>query len=39
MYVRIYYEHLNVLYIFDPTYLYRFEVGLELYGANAAPRR
>ena len=28
-------EHLNVLYIFDQTDLYRLEVRLELYGANA----
>ena len=28
-------EHLNVLYIFDQTDLYRFEVRLELYCANA----
>ena len=28
-------EYLNVLYIFDQTYLYRFEVSLELYVPNA----
>ena len=28
-------EHLNVLYIFDQTDLYRFEVRLEVYGAHA----
>ena len=28
-------DHLNVLYIFDQTGLYRFEVRLELYSANA----
>ena len=28
-------DHLNVLYIFDQTDLYRFEVRLELYGADA----
>ena len=28
-------EHLNGLHIFDQTDLYRFEVRLELYGANA----
>ena len=28
-------DHLNVLYIFDQTYLYRVEVSLELYDANA----
>ena len=28
-------EYLNVLYIFDQTYLYRFEAKLELYDANA----
>ena len=27
-------EHLNVLYIFDETDLYRFEVMPELHGAN-----
>ena len=28
-------DHLNVHYIFDQTYLYRFEVRLELYGVKA----
>ena len=38
MYSRTFCGHLNVLYIFDPTCTkYRFEVRLELYGANAAP--
>ena len=32
-------DHINVLYIFDQTGSYRFEVRLELYGANAAPSR
>ena len=28
-------DHLKALYIFDQTYVHRFEVRLELYGANA----
>ena len=35
MYIQIFCDHLNVLCIFDQTDLYRFEVRLELYGANA----
>ena len=38
MYIQTFCDHLNVLYIFDQTYLC-FEVMLELYRANAAPRR
>ena len=39
MCIRIFCDHLNVLYIFDQTYTYRFEIRLKLYGANSAPRR
>ena len=34
MYIQTFCEHLNVLYIFDLTDLYRFEVRLELYADN-----
>ena len=33
--IQTFCDHLNVLYIFDQLDLYRFEVRLELYGANA----
>ena len=35
MCVQTFCDHLNILYIFDETYLYRVEVTLELYGVNA----
>ena len=34
-YIQTFCEHLNVLYIFDQTDLYHFEVSPELYGAHA----
>ena len=34
LYIQTFCEHLNVLYIFDLTDLYRFEVRLELYADN-----
>ena len=34
--IQTFCDHINVLYIFDQTGLYRFEVRLELYGANLA---
>ena len=33
--IQTFFYHLNVLFIFDQTGLYRFEFRLELYGANA----
>ena len=34
MHIQPFCEHLNILYIFDQADVYRFEVRLELYGAN-----
>ena len=35
IYIQFFCEHLNVIYVFDQTDMYRFEVRFELYGANA----